>query len=437
MSDFTKDDKDNILPILNKKAQLRLKKQLARELNAAKTKADSTEPVSANDITKATVFDAIKFSPAKHVALNAQRYRASRKIEASKKTTGIIAVCAETGVNMEVNIPRIPGFYLSYVSPLSDVENCRKLAQRGYGYLIQLDTQILAGILLILADDYNLFQFSPSANGFTKNAILRSCGKIELINAILLIEEKIHSQNYAFLPRLSFLQSLDTKQGEYESNLQQWCKLLVSTLQAPLDTTEYVDTVEKRAFPYIRNKDAAKAEAQAKRLAKQEERKLKSQLETAAKYAKDLFKDGLISQTLKNYIVRTFDPITFQTVDASFKSKLVLKLIELEETSKVTFIIKALENKVKTIDLDSIDILEAPAKPAPVVPLKTIEQLTNYDPDFDEVPTKNESAEIEQLTLAEGEIAIEYHGKQYAVNATLWNSLSVLQQIMYKKKLEK
>lgn len=190
MSDFTKDDKDNILPILNKKAQLRLKKQLARELNAAKTKADSTEPVSANDITKATVFDAIKFSPAKHVALNAQRYRASRKIEASKKTTGIIAVCAETGVNMEVNIPRIPGFYLSYVSPLSDVENCRKLAQRGYGYLIQLDTQILAGILLILADDYNLFQFSPSANGFTKNAILRSCGKIELINAILLIEEK-------------------------------------------------------------------------------------------------------------------------------------------------------------------------------------------------------------------------------------------------------
>lgn len=219
--------------------------------------------------------------------------------------------------------------------------------------------------------------------------------------------------------------------------MQQWCKLLVSTLQAPLDTTEYVDTVEKRAFPYIRNKDAAKAEAQAKRLAKQEERKLKSQLETAAKYAKDLFKDGLISQTLKNYIVRTFDPITFQTVDASFKSKLVLKLIELEETSKVTFIIKALENKVKTIDLDSIDILEAPAKPAPVVPLKTVEQLTNYDPDFDEVPTKNESAEIEQLTLAEGEIAIEYHGKQYAVNATLWNSLSVLQQIMYKKKLEK
>ena len=87
MSDFTKDDKDNILPILNKKAQLRIKKQIARELNAAKIKADSTEPVSANDITKATVFDAIKFSPAKHVALNAQRYRASRKIEASKKTT--------------------------------------------------------------------------------------------------------------------------------------------------------------------------------------------------------------------------------------------------------------------------------------------------------------------------------------------------------------
>ena len=38
MSDFTKDDKDNILPILNKKAQLRIKKQIARELNAAKAK---------------------------------------------------------------------------------------------------------------------------------------------------------------------------------------------------------------------------------------------------------------------------------------------------------------------------------------------------------------------------------------------------------------
>lgn len=426
-------DTNNILPHLTKKAALRLKKKMARELAAAQSVSQKEEnPISADGIIKATVFDAIKHNPAKHVALNAQAYRISRKIETANKTTKTVVTCAETGVNIAVEIPRIPGFYLSYTSPLSEVENCRKLAQRGFSYLIQLDTQVLAGILLVLAEDYNLFQFAQTDNGFSKNSILRSCGRTELINAILFIEEKIHSQNYAFLPRLSFLRSIDSKQGEFESNLQQWLKLLTESLNAPLDTSVYDGTIKKAAFPYLKVSDAKKAEAQAKRTAKAEERNLKEMLDTSCKYAKALFKDSLISQVLKNYLIRTFDPITFQTVDIGFKNRLILKLTELPADSRVSFIIKALESKVKTIDLDSIDILEVPE---PVVPkIKTVEQLTNYNPDFLDTPVF-EPVEQAPLVLQEGEIEIEYKGKKFAVPAILWNGMNSIQQILYKKKL--
>lgn len=429
-----KADPNNILPHLTKKAALRLKKQMARELAAAQSAKDKEEnPITSANIVRATVFDAIKHNPAKRVALNAQAYRVSRKIETANKTTKTVVTCAETGVNIAVEIPRIPGFYLSYTSPLSEVENCRKLAQRGFSYLIQLDTQVLAGILLVLAEDYNLFQFSPTDNGFSKNAMLRSCGRTELINAIIFIEEKIHSQNYAFLPRLSFLRTMENKQGEFESNLQQWLKLLTESLNAPLDTSVYDGTIKKAAFPYLKNSDAKKAEVQAKRAAKAEERALKDKLETSVKYAKALFKDSLISQVLKNYLVRSFDAITFQTIDAAFKARLILKLTEIPKDSRVDFIISTLESKVKTIDLDSIDILEVQIE-EPKVKIKTVEQLTNYNPDFDEVPFSTEKVE-EDIVLNEGEIQIEYRGKKFAVPALLWNSMNSIQQILYKKKL--
>jgi len=450
-SDSPINDSSNILPHLTKKAALRIKKQIARELSASQTAKQKEEsPISSDGIVKATIFDAIKHNPAKRLAIAAQSYRISRKIETAKRTTKTVVTCAETGVNISIDIPRIPGFYLSYLSPLSEVENCRKLAQRGFSYLIQLDTQVLAGILLVMADDYNLFQFSPTDNGFSKNSMLRSCGRTELINAIIFIEEKIHSQNYAFLPRLSFLRSMETKQGEFESNLQQWLKLLLTSLQSPLDTSVYDGTLEKRAFPYTRNSDVKKAEAQAKRTAKAEERALKDILSTSSKYARDLFKDSLISQVLKNYLLRTFDPITFQTVDANFKARLILKLTEIPTDNRISFIIKTLESKVKTIDLDSIDILEVPEKltvsgsalisngtnPVNAVKMKTVESLTNYNPDFDEVPLFA-AQEQEELILEEGQIAIEYKGKKYAVAKILWESLSLIEQILYKKKLEK
>jgi len=136
---------------------------------------------------------------AKHIAINAQKQRVSRRLQIAKHNEKITVNCEISGITCLMDIPAIPGYSLIWTSPISSVANCRGMVSLGLSYLRKLDTQILAGMLVVIADDYSLFTYQPSDSGAQKNAIIRTAGKDAIINALLLIEDFVHSNNVMYL----------------------------------------------------------------------------------------------------------------------------------------------------------------------------------------------------------------------------------------------
>lgn len=229
-------------------------------------KEDNQLPLS-NDLNKPETYKV------KIIKDNARK--ASRKLLLADRAKNIIAVCPTTGIVSQMMIPAIPGQALVWDSPLSDLSNCRGIAQRGKQYLMNLDTQVLAGILIVLAESYDLFQFLPADTGAQKNAILRTAGKLYLAEAIILVEDRIHSGNYKFMPKFSLkFDSISTIMG-VESALRNYLALLSAAILTP-DTSKWDDNAlpshrirpqyvdKKQTVSYLAKSEKEQAEKQFK-----------------------------------------------------------------------------------------------------------------------------------------------------------------------------
>ena len=232
---------------------------------------------------------AIKYEKARKESRNAQKYRVSRRLLLSIRAEKLTVCCPVTGIVSLLEVPAIPGFAAIYEHPLSSLANCRGLAQRGINYLRKLDTQVLAGILIVLADNYSLFRYQFTDSGAQKNAVLRMTGRDQIIDAILIIEDQIHSGNARFLPRLSLVHdTVLTDNVTLEVRMHNYLGELTAAIRKP-DTERYDDNAKPRKIGrpvYIR--DVEKNEKHLSYLARQEIAAAKKELAVDAKEAKIL-----------------------------------------------------------------------------------------------------------------------------------------------------
>lgn len=455
-----------------------MRSKYAEKQAKKRAKHPTLASTSPNSINNSKIEDTIKNTPAKHSALNALKYRVSHRVETASKTEKQIALCAETGIVIALDIPRISGFAFSYTSPFSLTDNCRLIAQKGFAYLNNLDTQILAGILISLADSYNLFTFAPSASGAEKNAILRTAGKLQIINAIRFIEEKVYSNNYHKLPRLSLLIDSHLVQGDIEARLLSYLKLCVETLTMPAQQDEVYDENKaptKTITPDYASKAAKRAKA-ASILANKKQREFNKALETASKNAKSLFKAGMIKIKLRDVLVQTLTKEMFALIPLALKQKAIERLSELPLSETAKQIITVLRTDVNASDVELDDFAPVPtvestkASSFPVLP-KTIASLQDYwdpydgsinsDADFfatlpadaiisnegleqsDQIipsesqsaPSNVDQAKQEQVEQ-EGVALLTIHSTNgsFTVPTALWHSLNAIQKIAYRKK---
>jgi hypothetical protein len=222
----------------NKILSQREKELLERAETSILSKAERTE-----------LYNIQAGSSAKIRALESQKRRIGKKLLLTERAQNITIVCAETGIVAQMDIPVIKGFALVWNSPFSSLDNCRGMAQRGRVYLQNLDTQILAGILIKIAESYDLFRFQPHDSGAQKNAIVRTADRDSLIKAILMIENLVHSGNYKYLPKLSLSMDVSIAATGIESRLRNYLGMLADAIADP-DKEEYdPDYVVPRAKP--------------------------------------------------------------------------------------------------------------------------------------------------------------------------------------------
>lgn len=251
-----------------------------------------------------------KYGKAKKEAWNAQKRRVSKRLLLATRAKKLTVVCPISGIVSLLEIPAIPQFAAEYEHPLSSVANCRGLAQRGKDYLIQLDTQTLAGILIVLASAYDLFRFQESDSGAQRNALIRTAGKDTIIDAILIVENQVHNRNTQFLPKLSLVRDivLDVHNRNIDVRLHNYLSLLTEAIRKP-DTERYDENAKPKRIGrplYIRDVEAK--ERKLSFLARQEISKAKKELADDAKTAKTLaaniVKDGLLRSGLKTFIAQ-------------------------------------------------------------------------------------------------------------------------------------
>jgi hypothetical protein len=253
-----------------------------------------------------------KYGKGKKEAFIASAKRVSRRLLLAMRAEKLSVVCPVTGIVSLLEVPAIPGFALVYEHPLSSLANCRGIAQRGQEYLRKLDTQTLAGILIVLADSYDLFAFLESDSGAQKNAILRTAGKDILIDAIVLIEEYVHSLNIRYLPKLSLKPdvSTDNHNRSVEIRLHQYLTLVTEALRKP-DTSVYDENAAPKKIGrpvYIR--DVQKQEKRISFMARQEQASAKKELSADAKRAKqiasNLVEAGIAKSGIKAFVSQLF-----------------------------------------------------------------------------------------------------------------------------------
>lgn len=302
-------------------------------------------PVSSNEEINPLENVAKKYGKAKKVAWDAQAARVSRRLLLAIRSQKLTVSCPNTGIVSLLEIPAIPGFSAVYSHPLSSLENARGLAQQGIDYLRKLDTQVLAGILIVLADSYELFRFQESDSGAQKNAILRSAGKDMLIDAILIVEHQIHNRNIQFLPKLSLVCDVYGEFGKFDVRLHQYLELLTEAIRKP-DLERYDENAAPKKIGrpvYIR--DVEKKEKQVSYLARQEIASVKKQLASDAKAAKTLTANlvslGFAKEKMKAFIAQLMadNGMALIEVDQSLVDMLInQKLMHMDHSDAIELI---------------------------------------------------------------------------------------------------
>jgi hypothetical protein len=175
----------------------------------------------------------------------AQNKTFSKRIVLGAQTDILPLTCSESGIVYALMLPAVAGKGLEFNSPFSSYKNCRMMAQEGFSYLSKLDSQILSGILLILADNYSLFRFAPTDSGVQKNALLRTVDRELLIDAIILIENWANTTSCMYWPKLSIILDAHTAELGLSARMREWLKLVVESIYTPDTSPEESITVKK------------------------------------------------------------------------------------------------------------------------------------------------------------------------------------------------
>lgn len=215
-------------------------------------------------------------------------------------------VCAKTGAAYGLLMPSIKGFALEFDSPFASYENCRGLVQQGAGFLRMQNAQILAAILITLAENYNLLSYRPTDTGAQKNAVLRMAERDTMIDAILLLESWVNTGNCSYLPRLSLL--LDAEPNNMEHRMRGWLSSCVDAIYKP-DRTSYEEAVTVKRSIEVKTTAAA---ARAKLALKKEYRAWKKM---AKEHINSLFSQRLVSLKLKTYFLAMIQDEAILEVD--------------------------------------------------------------------------------------------------------------------------
>lgn len=362
---------------------------------------------------------------AKPVYNHSPKQPVSRRILGSQRTEFLTVVCDESGISGHLEIPLIRGYALSYTHPLSDLRNARGIAQQGKEYLRKLDIQTLAGILIILANDYNLFRYQPADTGAQKNAIVRTAGKETIITAILVIEDSVNSGNYAYLPKLALILDTLVTVGGIQTRMQEWLKLVIAAIYRP-DTEVWDENSTAQKIARQKKMAINKEEKLAEIAQRKQTKLLKDDCKLAHTCIKDLYKAEKISPKFRMFLGNVFQEFQLLTMENGAKALLISKLDSIVDpsASKLIEILKANRSGIaaKEETMNEFFELDEPKEEKIQVVRKTesSETVTVYS-----VETT--------IEVAEGEKLITLNGKQYVVNAAEYDSLSFLERIKRNK----
>lgn len=254
-------------------------------------------------------------------ALHNTPQKFSKAIRPSKSLDTIECVCEVSGIVSILSVPRIPSTVLTYIHPLSILPNARGMAQQGVDYLRRIDVQVLAGILIVLAEDYNLFRYTPTMTGAHKNAVLRTVSKDILIDAILFIEERVNSNNSRFFPALSFLFDGDDlqKQNAIQARLTEWLKTCSDRFHQP-DTRSYEEAVT------VRKSIKPQYSATVRKQASAAKKEFRAWAKATKPAIATLYSKNLISAKLKTFLQALLDENNLMNADAGMVDLIIQKL---------------------------------------------------------------------------------------------------------------
>lgn len=284
------------------------------------------------------------FSPEKLAAIRIERngkpFKLTRKLAILRNAQNLTFTCPLTGIVGQLVLPAIPGFTLINRHPLSQLENARGLAQRGRNYLKQLDSNVLAGLFICLASDYELLSTGAKWNAVQANSILKTVGPGALIEAILLIEQWVHSNNAIYLPRLSLEPSFEETVSTMQGRIINWFRLLHDAIVKP-DTSIYDANKKptKTTFASV-EKISVKNRAIAKQITI--ERKMFSSVKKILKEEAPKLKSA--SSKLRNYLLTLSTGNLLLTADPGMLILLTEKLKDCTETVSAVAIIDALDH---------------------------------------------------------------------------------------------
>lgn len=266
--------------------------------------------------------------------------KVSKRLYVSKNHSEVTVVCEKTGIVSIMLIPGVQGRVLETVSVFASLSNARGLVQEGYGYLQCLDTQIVAGLFLTLAEEYELVKYIPSATGAENNAILRTCGKEKLIEGCLLIERYIHSSNHTFLPKLSLIYEGELKETGCEGRFTQWMKLVNEALIEP-DLVEYDENallnkpmkgIKELKAEYSKNRKEEKRVSSLKDKNYKERAQFRKDMKEARGLIKGLA-NGESTKKLVGFLNSLFNEDTYLGIDTLLLGQVITKLEPMESTS--------------------------------------------------------------------------------------------------------
>lgn len=338
------------------------------------------------------------------------------------------AVCEATGIVYGIIMPVIPGGAFLVESPFASYSNCRGMAQKGRDYLNQQSNQILAGILITLAENYSFLSYPLAATGASKNALLRMADKDTLIDAIILIEEWVNTNNSFYLPKLSLStdadSDMDGKLVNMNDRLRRWMSTCVDCIYKP-DRRSYEEvTAIKRTISVPTVSKARRAKAAEKA---QLNKDFKAWKAKAKDDIVDLFKNKIISLKLKTYFLAIIKDLDKGELDPAMIELMGGKLQQLDSpmakdlgTSLISFQNRFSSEEETEDDLETDFESSGPGR---YIEAEDSEEDQSNDEDWDDSSSaKSEPAPIINPVAA-------------AITEPDFSKMSFTEKILYKKKM--